>query len=169
MEKGTLAINCLLFAIFAMVIAFSTPYWVESFSKADNKFVKCGLWEFCFNDYTFWKDYNGKRWLGCWYIFSSKIRLLWEWLSPRMYLDAKIQFRLEGVFFFLSFFICIKLSHPYRWELFYVNKTGSWVMFSLCAFIMHYLHDIYDPFKIILCRNNSRQWRYSFCCSNEYK
>ena len=83
MEKGTFAIGCLLFAIFAMVIAFATPYWVESFSKSDNKFVKCGLWEFCFNDYTFWKDYNGKRYLGCWYIFSSQYRALWEWLSPR--------------------------------------------------------------------------------------
>lgn len=68
-----------------MVIAFASPYWVESFAKADNKFVKAGLWEFCFNDYTFYKDYNAKRYLGCWYIFSDNARPLWEWMSPRKY------------------------------------------------------------------------------------
>ena len=90
MEKGTFAMFCLCFAIFTMVIAFASPYWVESFEKADNKFVKCGLWEFCFNDYTFYKDYNGKRFLGCWYIFSASSRPLWEWLSPRKYTSAYI-------------------------------------------------------------------------------
>jgi len=83
MEKGTYAMFCLCFAIFCLVLAFASPYWVESFAKSDNEFVKCGLWEFCFNDYTFWKDYNGKRFLGCWYIFSDQYRPLWEWLSPR--------------------------------------------------------------------------------------
>ena len=71
-------------AVGCMVLAFASPYWVESFGEfTGNRFVKAGLWEFCFNDYTFYKDHNGKRYLGCFYIFSDTIRPLWEWLSPR--------------------------------------------------------------------------------------
>lgn len=74
-------------AVGCMILAFASPYWVESFGEfVGNRFVKAGLWEFCFNDYTFYKDHNGKRYMGCFYIFSDVIRPLWEWLSPRKYL-----------------------------------------------------------------------------------
>jgi len=82
-KKSVIALIFAIAAVTFMVGAFASPYWVESFSKSENRFVKAGLWEFCFNDYTFWKDYNGKRYLGCWYIFSSQFRPIWEWLSPR--------------------------------------------------------------------------------------
>ncbi|KAK3600559.1 hypothetical protein CHS0354_003496 [Potamilus streckersoni] len=90
MEKATFAVFLLCFAFICMVIAFATPYWVESFAKSGNQFVKCGLWEFCFNDYIFYKDYNSKRFLGCFYIFDSKIRNLWEWLSPPWFVACEV-------------------------------------------------------------------------------
>lgn len=83
MAKSVIALGFSIVAFTFMVVSFASPYWVESFTKADSRFVKAGLWEFCFNDYTFWKDYNGKRYKGCWYIFSDQYRVIWEWLSPR--------------------------------------------------------------------------------------
>lgn len=77
-------------AVFCMVIAFSSPNWMESFEQADSKFVKLGLWEFCFNDYTFYKDYQGKRYRGCWYIFSYEYRPIWEWLSPPWFISVQV-------------------------------------------------------------------------------
>ena len=74
---------CVAVSLFFMVIAFASPYWVESFEEFKGPFVKLGLWEFCFNDYTFYKDYNGKRWVGCFYIFADESRPIWEWVSPR--------------------------------------------------------------------------------------
>ena len=76
---------CVAVSLFFMVIAFASPYWVESFEEFKGPFVKLGLWEFCFNDYTFYKDYNGKRWVGCFYIFADESRPIWEWVSPRKY------------------------------------------------------------------------------------
>lgn len=73
-----------------MVVAFASPYWVESYEEFKAPFIKLGLWEFCFNDYTFYKDYNGKRYLGCFYVFSPEIRPIWEWVSPRKCADFLI-------------------------------------------------------------------------------
>lgn len=77
-------------AFFCMVMAFSSPNWMESFEQADSKFVKLGLWEVCFNDYTFYKDYQGKRYRGCWYIFSYEYRPIWEWLSPPWFISVQV-------------------------------------------------------------------------------
>ena len=88
MGRVTALIGCFFVAaaVGLNVLAFASPYWVESFGEfTGNRFVKAGLWEFCFNDYTFYKDDQGKRYLGCFYIFSDTIRPLWEWLSPRKY------------------------------------------------------------------------------------
>ncbi|KAJ8321660.1 hypothetical protein KUTeg_000131 [Tegillarca granosa] len=88
--KSVIALIFSIVSVVFLVSAFASPYWVESFQKADNKFVKCGLWEFCFNDYTFWKDYNGKRYKGCWYIFSQQYRNIWEWLSPPWFISVQV-------------------------------------------------------------------------------
>ena len=72
-------------ALMFMVVGFSSPYWVESFEEFKSPFVKLGLWEFCFNDFTFYKDYKGNRYLGCFYIFSREARPIWEWVSPRKF------------------------------------------------------------------------------------
>ncbi|XP_046326451.1 uncharacterized protein LOC124110973 [Haliotis rufescens] len=77
-------------AVGCMVLAFASPYWVESFDKFQGRFTKIGLWEVCFNDYTFYKDYKGKRYLGCWYIFSQEVRPIWEWLSPPWFISVQV-------------------------------------------------------------------------------
>ncbi|GAB1606769.1 uncharacterized protein LOC115211099 isoform X2 [Argonauta hians] len=96
-------------AVFCMVIAFSSPNWLESFEQANSKFVKLGLWETCFNDYTFYKDYQGKRYKGCWYIFSYEYRPIWEWLSPPWFISVQVMisltFLLQGLV--AVFLLCV--------------------------------------------------------------
>lgn len=98
-------------AIGCMILAFASPYWVESFDQFQGRFTKIGLWEVCFNDYTFYKDYNGKRYLGCWWIFSSQIRPIWEWLSPPWFIVCQVMVSctllvqvLNGIFLALYLF-----------------------------------------------------------------
>ncbi|ESO83214.1 hypothetical protein LOTGIDRAFT_96575, partial [Lottia gigantea] len=85
-------IGCILLCLsfMCLLIAFASPYWVESFEQFHGRFVKVGLWEVCFNDYTFYKDYSGKRFLGCWYIFGPEIRPIWEWISPPWFIVCQV-------------------------------------------------------------------------------
>ncbi|KAH3748516.1 uncharacterized protein LOC127848277 [Dreissena polymorpha] len=134
MEQGTVAMFCLCFAIFCMVIAFASPYWVESFDKAHNPFVKCGLWEFCFNDYTFWKDYNGKRFLGCWYVFSEQYRSLWEWISPPWFIVCQVLISVSLLFMSVT---CLIATLAY-WRCLSMNLKsmvykGAAIICSVCT------------------------------------
>lgn len=80
-----LVFTCLAFV--CMVIAFSTPHWLERFPHKRNTrvFVRMGLWEACFNHWTYYKDYLGKQYNGCWWIFHFEYRPVWPWLNPREY------------------------------------------------------------------------------------
>ncbi|KAK6167575.1 hypothetical protein SNE40_021568 [Patella caerulea] len=89
-QKVVIGLIVLCMAFGCLLIAFASPYWVESFEKFQGRFTKIGLWEVCFNDYTFYKDYNGKRFLGCWYIFSPQIRPIWEWVSPPWFIVCQV-------------------------------------------------------------------------------
>lgn len=134
-KKSVIGLIFAIAAVAFMVGSFASPYWIESFSKSENRFVKCGLWEFCFNDYTFWKDYNGKRYLGCWYIFSDQYRPIWEWLSPR---------KSE---------LCLVLDCHTFYKTFILNLHGSYLKFYLftCSFqipevIFHTMRYIHIPY-----------------------
>lgn len=44
-----------------------------------------GLWEACFNHWTYFNDYNGKIYDGCWWIYSYEYRPIFHWINPCMY------------------------------------------------------------------------------------
>ncbi|KAL4217655.1 hypothetical protein ACF0H5_022397 [Mactra antiquata] len=170
MENGTFAMFCLCFAIFTMVIAFASPYWVESFAKADNKFVKLGLWEFCFNDYTFYKDYNGKRYLGCWYIFSTEARPLWEWLSPPWFIACQV---LVSVSLLFQVITCLVATLAY-WrclpsnlkELIYLASACVCALCVLLILICLILFGVRKEDRGWMPRpdQNYLSWSYGLCC-----
>lgn len=68
-----------------LVVAFATPHWLQRFphKRMSRVFVRMGLWEACFNDWTYYKDYLSKRYNGCWWIFHFEYRPVWGWLNPR--------------------------------------------------------------------------------------
>ncbi|PVD31872.1 hypothetical protein C0Q70_07296 [Pomacea canaliculata] len=154
-----------------MLLAFASPYWVESFGEfADNRFVKAGLWEFCFDDYTFYKDHNGKRYLGCFYIFSQEIRPLWEWLSPPWFVAMQVMVSLSLLVQVLDA-ICLVL---YIFRLFpdYLNasvlKGSSIVMLFALAiiFVVLVVFGVKKEDRNWVPRPdmNYLSWSYGLCC-----
>lgn len=92
--KRAIATSSLIFTICAfvcMVVAFATPHWLERFphKRMSRVFVRMGLWEVCFNDWTYYKDYLGKKYNGCWWIFHFEYRPVWNWLNPRWLLAVQ--------------------------------------------------------------------------------
>ena len=72
-------------ALLFLIIGFSTPHWLELDTKhiKNNGFEKIGLWEACFNNFAYYKDYTGKTYNGCWWIFSYEYRPIWSYINPR--------------------------------------------------------------------------------------
>lgn len=72
-------------ALLFLVIGFSTPHWLELDTKfiTNSGFEKIGLWEACFKNFAFYRDYTGKLYNGCWWIFSYEYRPIWSFINPR--------------------------------------------------------------------------------------
>lgn len=84
--KSLVSLFGLIFTVITFVcfmIGFSSPNWIEHFNKyTERQFVKMGLWEVCFKQWSYYKDYLGKKYNGCWWIFSFEYRPVWSWLNP---------------------------------------------------------------------------------------
>ncbi|KAK3087052.1 hypothetical protein FSP39_001046 [Pinctada imbricata] len=97
---ATERVNCLLIGalvfcaagLLFFIIGFSTPHWLEADERyqIQSGFKKLGLWEACFKDWTYFKDYNGKQYNGCWWIFSYEYRPIWQWLNPPWFLAIQV-------------------------------------------------------------------------------
>jgi hypothetical protein len=86
--------SALFFGIFSLacnLIGFSTPYWIQIwpryylkflyiliiliffiFSVGDTTFRKLGLWQVCIAGFRNPKNYWGKVYYGCWWLFARE-------------------------------------------------------------------------------------------------
>ncbi|KAK7091864.1 uncharacterized protein [Littorina saxatilis] len=156
MGRVVALVGCFLVAaaVGCNVLSFASPYWVESFDEfTGNRFVKAGLWEFCFNDYTFYKDHNGKRYLGCFYIFSDTIRPLWEWLSPPWFIVMQVMVSLSLLIHVINaIFLTL-----YVFKLFpkYFNSA---VLLGSAAVMLFSLGIIFVVLIVFGVKKEDRQW-----------
>jgi len=83
-------------AFICLCVAFATPHWLERFphKRMTKCFIRMGLWEFCFNDWTYYKDYLGKKYNGCWWIYHFEYKPVWAWLNPVWLLMVQIMMAL---------------------------------------------------------------------------
>lgn len=53
-----------------LMMAFCSPYWVESYDESFSDFKNMGLWEYCFEDFAYPYYQFPKKFNGCHNIFS---------------------------------------------------------------------------------------------------
>ncbi|KAF4526167.1 hypothetical protein B566_EDAN008204 [Ephemera danica] len=70
------------FAGMFLVIAFASPYWIQSYEETFTSFKHMGLWEFCFDQFRYPYYQFDKLFTGCHYIFSQELYVIREWLLP---------------------------------------------------------------------------------------
>ncbi|XP_005107971.1 uncharacterized protein LOC101853410 [Aplysia californica] len=101
---ATAALTFTICAFICMVVAFATPHWLERFphKRMTRVFVRMGLWEVCFDNWTYYKDYLGKQYNGCWWIFHFEYRPVWNWLNPKWLLAVQIMMSLGLILHMLT-------------------------------------------------------------------
>ncbi|CAF3390153.1 unnamed protein product [Rotaria sp. Silwood1] len=74
--------SALFFSIFALIcdlIGFSTPYWLQIWPRVgDTTFRKLGLWQVCIAGFRNPKNYWGKVYYGCWWLYAREYNGLRE-------------------------------------------------------------------------------------------
>jgi hypothetical protein len=55
------------------ILGFSTPYWIQLWPRVgDSTFKNLGLWQVCIAGFRNPKDFWGKVYYGCWWIFARE-------------------------------------------------------------------------------------------------
>lgn len=65
-----------------LLIAFASPYWVESYNGTFTNFKHMGLWEYCFDHYRYPNNQLDQLFTGCHYVYSFEYYTIREWLLP---------------------------------------------------------------------------------------
>jgi hypothetical protein len=129
--------GCTLFALATLCIAFSSPYWMQTYPNSFNTFRNIGLWEICMDNYMHYKDDSQEIYSGCWWMFSrdKKYWKLREWLLPPWLISCQVMVigcllvEIAAVFIIASVFLhfCPILNHEYYQT--YAMFAGSAMMF----------------------------------------
>lgn len=156
-----------------LLIAFASPYWVQSYEETFSNFKNMGLWEYCF--YQFHYPYNQFYQLfnGCHYIFSHEYYIIREWLLPGWLMVVQTFVTLAFILSFTSqVIIAMQLCRwplefvlQYEWILsainFIANASASVFLFFAVAIFggSHYRRDWlqYPNFNYL-------SWSYGFAC-----
>ncbi|KAI8776886.1 hypothetical protein BgiMline_035150 [Biomphalaria glabrata] len=127
-------------AFLCLIVAFATPHWLERFphKRMSKVFVRMGLWEACFNDWTYYKDYLSKHYNGCWWIFHFEYKPVWGWLNPPWFLAIQIMITLGLILQFVTVIMNIMYyvrCLPREKERKHVLSTSvmMWIAFFLIA------------------------------------
>ncbi|XP_011135279.1 uncharacterized protein LOC105180727 [Harpegnathos saltator] len=114
-----------------LVMAFTSPYWIESYQETFSNFKHMGLWEYCFEQFRYPSYQFNKQFDGCHHIFSQEYYVIREWLLPvwLMIVQAFVTLALLLSFFAQITVVMILI----RWPLALVLRY-EWV-FSSAAFL----------------------------------
>ncbi|XP_075236650.1 claudin superfamily protein pickel [Lycorma delicatula] len=83
-----------------LLIAFASPYWVESYEETLTQFKHMGLWEYCFDQFRFPYHQLDQLFDGCHFIYSHEYHVIREWLLPGWLISIQLFVTLS---FLLSF------------------------------------------------------------------
>uniref|UniRef100_A0A2A4J4C2 Protein with signal anchor n=1 Tax=Heliothis virescens TaxID=7102 RepID=A0A2A4J4C2_HELVI len=83
-----------------LLLAFASPYWIESYPEMFSSFKHMGLWEYCFDRFRYPAHQFDKLFHGCHHIFSQEFYMIREWLLPGW---------LMGVQFFVTLALILSL------------------------------------------------------------
>ncbi|XP_018320525.1 uncharacterized protein LOC108733732 [Agrilus planipennis] len=111
-----------------LLIAFCSPYWVQSFHDTYSSFKHMGLWEYCFDSFRYPYYQFDHLFNGCHHIFSQEYYVIREWLLPPwlMFVQAFVT-----IGFLLSFGSQILMALQLcRWPLEFVLQY-EWILTAI--------------------------------------
>ncbi|XP_023011976.1 claudin superfamily protein pickel [Leptinotarsa decemlineata] len=65
-----------------LMMAFCSPYWVQSYDETFSEFKHMGLWEYCFDQFRYPYYQFDHLFDGCHHVFSQEFYVIREWLLP---------------------------------------------------------------------------------------
>ncbi|XP_043476492.1 uncharacterized protein LOC122507701 [Leptopilina heterotoma] len=153
-RTGKVAIGLTMVGFIFVLIAFTTPNWLQTDGKLDSpKFRKIGLWQVCFEDFMDTQHLYDTKFNNCWWVFEEEYYILHDILLPRFFVATQFMFTLcftlllIGIFLTALYGCCSRQQQKYQLLLW---TNGTILTLSGCAGIISVL--------IFGCRGDYRDW-----------
>ncbi|XP_067014115.1 uncharacterized protein pck [Anabrus simplex] len=112
-----------------LLMAFASPYWIQSYQDTFSNFKHMGLWEYCFDQFRYPYYQFDKQFDGCHYIFSQEYYVIREWLLPGWLMVVQAFVTLALILSFTSQIIIV--LELIRWPLKLV-LSFEWILSGIC-------------------------------------
>lgn len=111
-----------------LLMAFTSPYWIQSYQETFSSFKHMGLWEYCFSEYQhpYYQFY--KLFDGCHHVFSHYFYVIREWLLPPWLMAVQAFVTIALMLSFSSQVVIAAIL--VRWPLKFVLRY-EWVLSSI--------------------------------------
>ncbi|XP_015585783.1 uncharacterized protein LOC107263281 [Cephus cinctus] len=114
-----------------LIMAYISPYWIQSYQETFSSFKHMGLWEYCFHEFRFPYFQFDKLFDGCHQIYSDEVYVIRKWLLPGWLMSVQAFATLAVM---LSFFGQVVIAMILiRWPLHFVLHY-EWLL-SCIAFV----------------------------------
>ena len=77
-----IAFICTAISLVMFLIAFASPYWLQTYHSVPFDFKNMGLWEICFNNYVFREDSFVTEYDGCYWSFAIELEFRRDVFNP---------------------------------------------------------------------------------------
>ncbi|KAM0737233.1 hypothetical protein ACS0PU_000326 [Formica fusca] len=139
-RTGKAAAVCTAVAFILVVIAFTTPNWLETDGKLNNpQFVKIGLWQVCFQGFQDPRHLYDTRFYGCWWVFEEEYYIIHDILLPDFFVATQFFFTLCLTLLLIGSFLTIMYTccsrHHDKYQLLLWTTGGNLSLAGVCGVI----------------------------------
>jgi hypothetical protein len=110
-----------------LLIAFCSPYWLQSWSATNSPFINMGIWEICFFRFRYPKMQKDILFTGCNPIWGNTYRDMREWILPTWLM-------------FIQFLICVCFLVSFVSQMFDVGLLLRWPLERVLRFEYQLVH-----------------------------
>lgn len=164
-----------LISFILLSISFFSNHWLSSYAFGNSKFIRMGLWKFCFYNYIHPGFYKDIRLKGCRYFFDSTYEDVRDWLQPTWLVFLQIFMTLAFIHHLIAVLIeamvYMKLlkKHQFLLTLLTTIAHSNTTLLLSFASLIFYLR-AFDKNWIIEPELNYFDWSYylticSLCCN----
>jgi len=156
-----------------LLMAFCSPYWLQSWEDTQSPFVSMGIWEACFYRFRYPRNQIDKLFTGCHQIWGTEYRELREWLLQPWLMLVQFLMCVSFIFSFLSqifdvgLLLRMPLERVLRFE--YRLVFVSFLMKSLTAILLFitvclFGGSCWDRGWLLYPNYNYVSWSYAAAC-----
>ncbi|XP_055854805.1 uncharacterized protein LOC129918354 [Episyrphus balteatus] len=74
----------------ALLMAFCSPYWIESYEESRSAFLNMGIWQYCFKNFVYPNYQFPKKFTGCYGAYSHEYHEIREYLLPGWLISVQV-------------------------------------------------------------------------------